>query len=122
MAAPNSGPMPPYRLIDNDRVVAAVSREQMATVRFAAIARGIVRVAGVAALVPEGEHDLGHLLSSRQTMHAMWIIEAGCLDQFLKDPAVAGYLWLGVPVMAVFEAAVDYARLLSSPPFAGADQ
>ena len=98
------------RFVDHDSVMAALTPDQAMALRFVAGAHGLLDGSGAtAALIPEGDHDLAHLLSG--AMHACWVVEADCFDEFLNDPALHGYLQRGVPVVAVFGAYSDYERL-----------
>jgi hypothetical protein len=117
MARYNRGnPLPPCRLIDHDRVVAALTATGAAAIRFTAMAHGLSRIAAVAAVVPEGEPDLRHLMASPDTVHATWMIETDCIAEFLSDPLLRQYLRRGIAVVAVFEDAMDYVRLQKTVP------
>jgi hypothetical protein len=111
----NAAALPDCLLVDHDRVVATLGWFEAMALRSLAVER-LSEVAGVAALVAGGKHALAHLLSSSQMINAIWLVEEGCLDGFLSDPAAHAYLRADIPVVVLFRDLDDYARLRSIVP------
>jgi hypothetical protein len=95
------------------------SPQQLATLKFvAAMNKPGMKIAAVAVIAADNI-DLARLMTPDIT-DAVWTVERGCLDEFLRNPALRGYQQHGVPVIAYFEDGDDLKRCRAAfgPPAA----
>jgi hypothetical protein len=111
-------PLPPYHLLDDHDTRRALTRELMLAIRVSAKAHGLARIDALAAVLPGTERTRSepglHILPGG--VSSTWLIDHGCLDDFVHDPALRMCLQRGVPVITVFEHRDDYFALWSALP------